>query len=133
MAIIEELDGASEPDSKDAIIRREGLYSSHVTEWRRLRALGGLAALGRSRGPRSSDSLVVENERLRDKVRQPEARLSRAEEAIVDASPAATCATLLDEGTYLASERTMYRLAGADEVVSAARSGAIPPMPSLSS
>ena len=35
----------------------------------------------------------------------------------VDASPAATYATLLDEGTYLASERTMYRiLAGAQEV-----------------
>ncbi len=34
----------------------------------------------------------------------------------VDASPAATYATLLDEGCYLASERTMYRiLAGAQE------------------
>ncbi len=38
-------------------------------------------------------------------------------ERFVDASPAATYATLLDEGTYLASDRTMYRLlAGADEV-----------------
>ena len=38
-------------------------------------------------------------------------------ERFVDASPAATYATLLDEGTYLASERTMYRiLAGAQEV-----------------
>ncbi len=35
----------------------------------------------------------------------------------LDTSPAATYATLLDEGTYLASERTMYRiLAGAQEV-----------------
>jgi putative transposase len=38
-------------------------------------------------------------------------------ERFVDASPAATYATLLDEGTYLASERTMYRiLAAAGEV-----------------
>ena len=38
-------------------------------------------------------------------------------ERFVDASPAATYATLLDEGTYLASERTMYRiLADAQEV-----------------
>ena len=38
-------------------------------------------------------------------------------ERFVDASPAATYATLLDEGTYLASERTMYRiLADAAEV-----------------
>ena len=31
-----------------------------------------------------------------------------------DAAPAAVYATLLDEGTYLASERTMYRLLAAD-------------------
>jgi putative transposase len=31
-------------------------------------------------------------------------------ERFVDASPAAVYATLLDEGTYLASERTMYRI-----------------------
>jgi putative transposase len=38
-------------------------------------------------------------------------------ERFVDASPAETYATLLNEGTYLASERTMYRiLAGAREV-----------------
>jgi putative transposase len=38
-------------------------------------------------------------------------------ERFVDASPAAVYATLLDEGTYLASERTMYRLlAASDEV-----------------
>jgi len=195
--------------AKGAIIRREGLYSSHITEWRRLRALGGLEALGRQRGPRPADPLVAENEHLRDKVGRLEGRLTRAEKVIavqgnvlgalagtlprgrraearamiasgvselasvvgtsaacsalavsrathyrrtrrprfgppaprprparalsgdertavletlhserfVDASPAATYATLLDEGTYLASERTMYRiLAGAQEV-----------------
>ncbi len=38
-------------------------------------------------------------------------------ERFVDAAPAAVVATLLDEGRYLASERTLYRiLAGADEV-----------------
>lgn len=35
----------------------------------------------------------------------------------VDASPAATYATLLDEGEYLASERTMYRLLAANAEV----------------
>jgi putative transposase len=38
-------------------------------------------------------------------------------ERFVDASPAAVYATLLDEGTYLASERTMYRLLAAHEEV----------------
>jgi len=35
-------------------------------------------------------------------------------ERFVDASPAQVYATLLDEGTYLASERTMYRLLAAE-------------------
>ena len=34
-------------------------------------------------------------------------------ERFADASPAAVYATLLDEGTYLASQRTMYRLLAA--------------------
>ena len=34
-------------------------------------------------------------------------------ERFVDASPAAVAATLLDEGRYLASERTMYRILAA--------------------
>ncbi|HZL14938.1 MAG TPA: IS3 family transposase, partial [Verrucomicrobiae bacterium] len=44
VAILDELDRATTPGSKGAILRREGLYSSHVTDWRRLRALGGLEA-----------------------------------------------------------------------------------------
>jgi len=38
-------------------------------------------------------------------------------ERFVDASPAAVYATLLDEGTYLASERTMYRILAANQEV----------------
>lgn len=81
-AILDELDRATASGAKGAIIRREGLYSSHITEWRRLRALGGLEALGRRRGPRPADPLVAENERLRDKVGHLEARLTRAEKVI---------------------------------------------------
>ena len=82
VAILDELDRATAPGAKGAIIRREGLYSSHITEWRRLRALGGLEALGRARGPRPAHPLVAENERLRDTVGHLEARLSRAEKVI---------------------------------------------------
>ena len=56
---------AAEAGEKGALLRREGLYSSHVVEWRRARdagALGGLAAQPRS-GTRSSEQ--VENEALR--------------------------------------------------------------------
>lgn len=82
LAILDELDHASAPGSTGAILRREGLYSSYITEWRRLRALGGLEALGRSRGPRPAHPLVAENERLRDTVGRLEVRLTRAEKVI---------------------------------------------------
>jgi transposase len=82
VAILDAYEAATEPGAKGAILRREGLYTSHITEWRRLRALGGLEALGRSRGPRPAHPLVAENERLRDKVGHLEARLSRAEKVI---------------------------------------------------
>jgi len=82
LAILDAHAAATEPGAKGALLRREGLYSSHVTEWRRLRAPGGLEALGRSRGPRRSDPLVAENERLRDTIGHLEARLVRAEKVI---------------------------------------------------
>ncbi len=82
VAILDEYEAATEPGAKGALLRREGLYSSHVTEWRRLRALGGLEALGRPRGPRPAHPLVAENERLRATVDRLEARLVRAEKVI---------------------------------------------------
>lgn len=82
VTILDAYAAATEPGAKGALLRREGLYSSHITEWRRLRALGGLEALGRPRGPSPAHPLVAENERLRDKVGHLEARLSRAEKVI---------------------------------------------------
>src|SRR4051794_41248461 len=50
---------AAEPGAKGALLRREGLYSSHLVEWRRARdagALGGLAPRPRAVGPSRSSS-----------------------------------------------------------------------------
>ena len=81
-AILDELDRATEPGARGALLRREGLYSSHITDWRRLRRAGGLDALGRPRGPRAADPLVAENRELRERAARLEARLERAERVI---------------------------------------------------
>lgn len=105
-AVLEELDRAGEPGAKGAILRREGLYGSHVTEWRRLRALGGLEALGRPRGPRPEHPLKAENERLRATVGRLEARLTRAEKVIaVQGNVSALLRELSLEGAEPKDER----------------------------
>ena len=105
-AILDELDRATEPGAKGAILRREGLYSSHATDWRRLRALGGLAALGRPRGPRPAHPLVAENERLRATVGLLEARLARAQKVIaVQGNVSALLRELSLEGAEPTDER----------------------------
>ena len=43
--ILRELDALTEPGQVGEVLRREGLYSSHICDWRRLRALGELQAL----------------------------------------------------------------------------------------
>ena len=41
--ILQEADACTTPGAVGALLRREGLYSSHLVEWRRARARGELA------------------------------------------------------------------------------------------
>lgn len=65
-----------------AILRREGLYSSHLTAWRRLREAGELTALNpKRRGPkpRKVDARDRELAQLRKEKALVETRLKKAE------------------------------------------------------
>jgi transposase len=82
LAILAEYDGLSEPGAKGALLRREGLYSSHLIEWRRARDAGALAGLGdqprqpaHSRAQREADRLRADNERLRAELARTRAAL----------------------------------------------------------
>ena len=79
LAILAEYDACTESGEKGAILRREGLYSSLITDWRRQHRQGLLkAAIGRTDGGRGGPSLSevaklkAENERLRTKLAQAE-------------------------------------------------------------
>jgi len=80
LAILAEYDACSESGEKGAILRREGLYSSLITDWRRQHRQGLLkAGLGRTDGGRGGPSLTeiaklrADNERLRTKLAQAQA------------------------------------------------------------
>jgi transposase-like protein len=75
LAILAEYDRATEKGEKGAILRREGLYSSLITDWRRQHRQGLLkAAVGRNDGGRGGPSLSevaklkAENERLKEQL-----------------------------------------------------------------
>lgn len=64
LKIVEEYENA-EPGARGQVLRREGLYSSHLTEWRKARDVGALAGLAASRGRPSADPVERDNQRLR--------------------------------------------------------------------
>ena len=49
--ILREADTCRTPGAVGALLRREGLYSSHLTTWRAARERGELAGAARKRGP----------------------------------------------------------------------------------
>ena len=82
LRIVQEADGCSQPGEIGALLRREGLYSSHLVEWRRARDQGQLDALAaKQRGPKAdpdralkkrNGQLERENARLRKKLETAE-------------------------------------------------------------
>ena len=63
---------------KGAILRREGLYSSHLVEWRRAREAGALAALAPPRGPARPDPRDAQIARLHKEKARLEQELAKA-------------------------------------------------------
>jgi transposase-like protein len=83
--IVAECEAVREPGGVGAILRREGLYSSHVVQWRRARDRGELGGPTKRRGPKAEvkdgrDTRIAELERENARL---EKRAARAE-AIVE-------------------------------------------------
>jgi transposase len=79
LRIVTEAAGASRPGEIASLLRREGLYTSHLTSWRKQQDAGALAGLEpRKRGPAGPSAEQVQ-------VRALQARLDRAEAELVTA------------------------------------------------
>lgn len=88
---------AAEPGEKGALLRREGLYSSHLVEWRRARdasALDGLAGKPRT-GSRNPEQ--VQNDRLRRDNERLQRELAKARAALEVVGKAHALLELLSE------------------------------------
>jgi transposase-like protein len=80
LRILEEVERCTERGQIGALLRREGLYSSHLSKWRRQRAEGQLQALSpQKRGRKAQEVGVEELTRLQHENERLRARLEQAE------------------------------------------------------
>jgi len=82
LSVLAEIDAAETRGQVGEIMRREGLYSSLISEWRKQRERGALEAMSGRRPGRKSDPVAAEITRLRQRVVQLEAELATASELI---------------------------------------------------
>jgi transposase-like protein len=77
MRILEEADRCTEPGEVGRLLRREGLYSSHLTAWRKARRNGALHGLAsKKRGAKHTRNP------LEAQIRQLEAKVVRLEQEL---------------------------------------------------
>ena len=85
--LLKEADACTTPGAVGALLRREGLYSSHLVEWRRARARGELAALTPKKRGRKPIPVDPRDRKIAELERQLAHMTGRAEraEALVEA------------------------------------------------
>jgi transposase-like protein len=82
LRILREADVCDGAGEIGALLRREGLYSSTLSKWRKQREAGALQALDRKRGRKSVDERETENVELRRRLERTEAQLEKARQVI---------------------------------------------------
>lgn len=98
LGILEEYDRLSDPSQRGALLRREGLYHSHVQKWREARDQGVLTALSaRPAGRPSRSEADIDNERLRKENERLASELAKTKAALDIVGKAHALLELLSE------------------------------------
>ncbi len=83
LSVVREADALTRTGEIGALLRREGLYSSHLATWRKQRDIGALVGLApRKRGPLGQSPAQVELGALRRRLERTEADLQTARRVI---------------------------------------------------
>ena len=83
LRLLDEYDSyAAGSPERGALLRREGIYTSQISKWRKLRTKGALAALAPKLSGPKPDPLQAENDALRKENARLLARLAQAETII---------------------------------------------------
>ena len=79
LGVLDEADQCTELGEIGALLRREGLYSSQVSQWRRQREAGGLSGLTPQKRGRKKDEQAAELAKLQRENARLRKQLSQAE------------------------------------------------------
>jgi transposase len=82
LEILTKADACTAPGEVGELLRREGLYTSHLTYWRKQRKDGALKELGRPRGRKPADRRDQEIAGLQRRLERSESELSKARKVI---------------------------------------------------
>jgi len=77
LAVLDEYERLTDPGAKGSLLRREGLYSSHIVEWRRARDAGAMRELAPKTRLAKRTPEQIENERLRRRNKRLEDELAK--------------------------------------------------------
>jgi transposase len=107
LRVLREADACSRPGEVGALLRREGLYTSHLTYWRKQRDAGALKALSRPRGRKPPDPRDAKLAALERRAERAEAELAKARKVIeVQGNVSALLGELLEsKGAQGSTER----------------------------
>lgn len=80
MELLDTYERCSTPEERGAFMRKEGIYSSQIANWRKARKAGSLGALSQKRGRTATSTpqdeqiaqLKAENQRLKDRLAEAE-------------------------------------------------------------
>ena len=82
LEILAKADACTKPGEVGELLRREGLYTSHLTYWRKQVRDGALKELGQSRGRKPADRRDGEIAALRLRAERAEVELEKAKRVI---------------------------------------------------
>jgi transposase len=107
LRVLREVEACTRPGEIGALLRREGLYSSLLSEWRKQRDAGSLEALGRPRGRKPGDPRDARITPLERRLERTEGELQKARKVIeVQGNVSALLGELLEpKGAQGSTER----------------------------
>jgi transposase-like protein len=98
--ILAEADACTAPGAVGELLRREGLYTSHLTYWRKQRKDGALKELGKPRGRKPVDTRDAEIVVLTRRAERAEADLAKMKRVVeIQGNVSALLEEMLGEGS----------------------------------